>query len=408
MRVPDFYEYYLKPKVISGKKALDHIAFELGGMNAKKPIVITSKKHIRAGLHKKIIASFKDSGLTIGAIYDGVPGYLDPDLAYRLIHLFRWHNCDSIIALGGKSVAEYAKALNIFSANNGKIDIFTKDMDIKVPLYPLITVPTMDSDGYESTNSVSTGGRRFKSESLYPDLIVIDSRTTSTGTTQDAIASSLIALAHSVEAYISNNSNPMMKSFAHASIQYVFENIVKVAQNPRDKKGGIALVNAAVLAGSVFSNSSSHATHILGTILSKKTGNHAAIIMGAILPCVMELLMLKGEFDGEDFLLAAGGFDMMAATPVESHGIKSVEIVRTLTEKLHAATQNLSAFNISDYIFQETASEAASSPDVHFTEAECLLVLKNTYNGTKIKKLPAAEEIITREKVSAKGGRKCV
>ena len=57
MHIPDYFEFYNKTKISSGKMALENIPFELGGMNAVKPLVNTNKKSTKNGIVKAFVRS---------------------------------------------------------------------------------------------------------------------------------------------------------------------------------------------------------------------------------------------------------------------------------------------------------------------------------------------------------------
>ncbi len=72
MQIPDYFKFYNKTRIISGKKALENIPYELKSMDAVKPLIVTDKKSVRKGLVKLLVSAYGDSGLVIGAAFDGV------------------------------------------------------------------------------------------------------------------------------------------------------------------------------------------------------------------------------------------------------------------------------------------------------------------------------------------------
>ena len=83
MLLPENYEFSCPVKVNSGNKALEHLPFELDILNARKPLVITTKDATDRGLVNIIIDAFKGSGVTIG-IFDAVPSSPDVKLIREL------------------------------------------------------------------------------------------------------------------------------------------------------------------------------------------------------------------------------------------------------------------------------------------------------------------------------------
>ena len=68
-----FYEFFCPVKVIAGKAALEHIPYELSGLAAKRPMIITDKGVRAAGLLDPVVSACEESGLDIVSIYDDVP-----------------------------------------------------------------------------------------------------------------------------------------------------------------------------------------------------------------------------------------------------------------------------------------------------------------------------------------------
>src|SRR5512145_2434300 len=113
MHIPEYFEFFNKTKICSGLKSLENIPFDLGGMDASRPLVITDPDTVRKGYGKVLIKSFYDSGMTIGAFFDQVHGAPLKSMLKEVAALYRDRGCDSIIALGGAASVSAAKAVNI-------------------------------------------------------------------------------------------------------------------------------------------------------------------------------------------------------------------------------------------------------------------------------------------------------
>ncbi|MEC7376793.1 MAG: iron-containing alcohol dehydrogenase, partial [Pseudomonadota bacterium] len=114
-----YYEFFCPVKVIAGKAALEHIPYELAGLAAKRPMIVTDKGVRAAGLLEPVIAACEESGLEIATIYDDVPPDSSTTVVRDIAGIYRQEKCDSIIAVGGGSAIDTGKAVNILVSEGG-------------------------------------------------------------------------------------------------------------------------------------------------------------------------------------------------------------------------------------------------------------------------------------------------
>lgn len=348
MFLPSNYEFFCRVKTNSGNRALDHLPFELDTLNARKPFVITKKSASKRGLTDIIINAFKDSGITIG-IFDGVPSVPDVTLIRELFSTYRDRGYDAIIALGGDAVTDTAKALNIaVSGEPEDLERCAGDDLIKKPLKPFIMIPTLSGSGYETSRYAFLAGRTYASHFLMPDIVVIDPRMCIAEDMMTTAASSLVALTHSVEAYVSPGKNPLTDSYAFPAIRFIMENVLNVIKNPLNKKGCLALANAHCMAGCAFSNIEAGITHTLGKVIGDACHVPHGICMGILLPHVLESQLSGDGGRISDLLLPLAGFDVYAETPEELRARKAVGVLYDFQRNLFAASGGAIATSLKD------------------------------------------------------------
>ncbi|HDP80868.1 MAG TPA: iron-containing alcohol dehydrogenase, partial [Spirochaetes bacterium] len=263
MKLPDYYEFLPQPKFVSGKSALEQLSTELQEYGASRPLVLMDGASAAAGLDKKIIKAFYESSIVIGALVTDPPAKAEAGAIKTLTLLFRERGCDSIIAVGSDSVVDIARGLNISLEVPGELSKNAGINVLKKPLRPLFLVMGMKSGGWETGNEVVIDGNLFKSDFLYPDSVIIDSRMLKKVSDKELVNSSMIALTHAVESCAEEVSNPLADAYALSAIQYISENLANVVKSPNDRKGKIALANAYAMAGIVFANSAAGPAHFL-------------------------------------------------------------------------------------------------------------------------------------------------
>lgn len=338
MCLPEHYEFFCPVKINSGNRALEQIPFELDALNARKPLVIARKDASERGLVDVIIDAFKDSGIAVG-IFDDVPVAPDLKLIRELFNIYRDGGYDAVIAVGGGSVADTAKVLNL--AVSGKpedIEGCAGEDHVKKPLRPLIIVPTLSGTGYEMSRHAFFDGRDYSSHFLMPHLAVIDPRMTIPEDAVTTAATALAALAHAVEAYTGSGKNPLADAYAYTAIQLIMEHLVNVIRDQRDRKGCLALANAHAMAGCAFSNVDVGVAHKLGKVMGDLCHLPPGLCMGMLLPHILEREMSEGGYHISDLLLPLAGFDAHASMAENLRARRAVDILHDLLKDLSAAS----------------------------------------------------------------------
>ena len=154
MILPGYYEFCCRVKTISGHKALEKIPAALVQMKSRKPMIITDKGVSGAGLIKLVNAALKGKGskVTVGAVFDSVPPDSDIRLVEEAVKIYRSKGCDSIIAVGGGSVLDTAKGVNILASLGGdSLMHYAGAGAVKKKLKPMVAVPTTSGTGSEMT-----------------------------------------------------------------------------------------------------------------------------------------------------------------------------------------------------------------------------------------------------------------
>lgn len=383
MQIPDYYEFLNQAKMISGKKALEHIPFELRGYDAQKPLVITSKAVSESGLRKQFIAAFKDSTVTLGGIYDEVRDYASVSLVRDAAVLFKERGCDSIIALGNGPEVDVAKAVNILvSEKTDDLFKYFNGTALARHLKPLILVPASCSSGMELTSTVTVDNHRLTSQSLFPELIVIDPRMTPGCCVECVAESSVIALTHAVGAILSEPHSPLIEGYAHAALQYLAQHMAKGIKKPWHPETSVALNNAYAMAAIAFSNAPSGITHLLANELSLATDISAGKFMRILLPYKLAYMLHKKIKIREELFLALGGFDAFTAKPAKERPVagveKTLELLKCLDGILPSTMKEL---KIPKYRLAEIAKTAAARSGKRYTETDCLVTLEHAWEG---------------------------
>ncbi|MBN2160387.1 MAG: iron-containing alcohol dehydrogenase [Spirochaetes bacterium] len=344
MLLPSFYDFCCRVKTISGHKALEAIPGLLAGMNARRPLIVTDKGVAAVGLIG-IVKKALGSKLKIGAIYDNVPVDSDYKVVDDAAKVYKKKGCDSIISIGGGSVIDTAKGINIVASLGSDTLLDYQGFGaVNRKLNPHVVIPTTAGTGSEMTlvAVIADPDRKIKmlfvSYFILPDIAVLDPRMTKTLPGFLTAATAMDAMTHACEAYFCLEKNPMSDGHAYRAIKLISDNLLKVVKNPGDMKGRLALANASALAGVAFSNSMVGVVHNLGHTIGALCHVPHGNAMSILLPYGMEYNLHKsGDIIGE-ILLPLGGAEIYASTPKKKRAEKVVELIRKMNQDLHDAT----------------------------------------------------------------------
>jgi alcohol dehydrogenase len=341
--VSNYYEFFCPVKLIVGERALENIPFELDSLNARRPMVVTDRGVAAAGLVDKLRAILAPGGLEIAAVYDEVPPDSSLGAVREIARRYREAGCDAIIALGGGSPIDTAKAANILASyNTDDLLKYSGAGNLPRPLKPLLVIPTTAGTGSEVTYvSIVRDEERgvkvpFASPFLMPHAAVLDPRMTLSLPAQITAATAMDAMTHACESYICLAKNPMSDAYASAAVRMVAENLLKVLDQPRDEPGRLALAQGAAMAGIAFSNSMVGLVHALGHSVGALCHIHHGTCMSILLPAVLEYNLAARRGPIGELLLPLAGAEVYAATPPEKRAEQTIARLRALKDEIHA------------------------------------------------------------------------
>jgi len=376
------YEFINNSKIISGNRALENIPIELKSYDSHRPFLITSPEIAESPLKKKFIQSFNDSDTTIGCFFHDTPSITRAALINELVVLYKQRGCDSIIALGNGSVINTAKALNAFLSEE-KLSVFDKTDEIKFSsnLRPFFLVPVWDTSETDIQCSMKIDGRVMNSDSLFPELICIDNRMTNPRDSGISLSIGLSALTHAVEASM-GGLNPMTDAYSYAAIQMIYDTLAEAAVGKITKGRAMKFLNGVMFSGIVLSNSEPGIAHNLGKALSEITGRDGGIIMGILLPLVLEFMEQKTGIKREGLLLPIAGMDVYAETPEEKRPALIRDYIRKLYKELNRIMpQSLKELNVTKESLSICAESAAEASRWELTKDDYLKILDHAYTG---------------------------
>lgn len=223
-------------------------------------------------------------------------------------------NVDTLIAIGGGSAIDLAKAISAFSRPDKNCSYTMEEITacIRDKSYTngsfinIFAVPTTAGTGSELTqwatiwDSKNQGKYSIDVPELKPKLAVIVPELTLTLPPVVTLSTGLDALSHAVEAYWSKYTTPLVQEIAYRAIEIILENLGETLHSPYDLSHREKMCKASVLAGLAFSQTRTTACHAISYPLTQLYGVPHGIAAALTLSAVS--LFNKGHFPNDDNL----------------------------------------------------------------------------------------------------------
>lgn len=252
--------------VIVGCNASSFAGREAKKLGGTKALIVTDRNLTEMGFLSGIESSL-DSEKIDHEVFDQVTAEPTVDYVEKGLDLYRRSKCDFIIALGGGSPIDTAKAVCIMASNPGVIQDYKGLDKVSSPGAPLIAIPTTAGTGSETTIfTIITDTRTnvkmlIGSPFILPSVALVDPLLTASSPPSVTAATGVDALTHAIEAYVSVKAQPMSDVFALSAIKFLSENLRQAWANGDNLEARSLTMLGAFQAGVAFSNSSVALVH---------------------------------------------------------------------------------------------------------------------------------------------------
>lgn len=382
--------YFGPIREVIGAGALSVIGEMAAEKKLKKVLIVTDDGVMAAGHPQRAAAALESSGVA-SVIYDQVRTDPKDTMVREGLGILRREACDGVVAVGGGSSMDVAKAIASMSTNPGDIMDYTRHTQTRrawtarrLPLF--LIVSTAGTGSEQSPYAIITNTKinrkcNVSNPDFHPDGIILDAEVTATLDRKWTVSCGFDTLAHlcdgiTVKAEVAA-PNAFHEAIVYPAIRLCYRSIGRCAAIPDNLEAREDLLVASDLAGMVLS-AGTGATHGLGNILSKYYHIPHGETVGMLLPYVMEY-NLPACPDRFAKMAEAMGADITGLTELEAARL-AVDMVKELIEVSGLP-------RLGDYMKEEDLTEA------FLTES-----LDNTCNYTNAREitLEAARTIFTR------------
>ena len=354
------------PRVRFGRGEAASIGDEAKSLNMTRPMLLADPGLSGAGVLGPVTDGLDAAGVEYRLYEDVEPNPSDPSIT-RAQAFYEANDCSGIIAVGGGSAIDTAKAMGALLTNGGKISDYYGADTVEKSIPPFITVPTTAGTGSEVTRaSIITDIERgtkssIHSDALYADVAVVDSSLLATLPKFFAAGALMDALTHAVESLGSPRANPWTQALCFQAIGLIGRNARRFVADPSDPGAADPLALAACLAGASFTNTGLGIVHGLTHPVFNFFGGHHGTTNGILLAPVMRfnLPAMRDTYARLAPLLANPEEGADDAQDAEL----AIERVRALADNIDIP-ESLAAVGAKEEYLDRMAHEAAASTTV--------------------------------------------
>ena len=313
-----------------GWGARDVLPKEIEKRKLKKALLVTDEILIKAGITKKV-TDVLDKSKVLYEVFCEVKPNPTIDNVKKGLKMCTKHHCDYLIAVGGGSVIDTAKAIGIVINNPEFKDISTLvgTADTKNRSLPIIALPTTAGTAAEVTiNYVITDPKEVVKlvcvdPNDIPILAIVDSELMAGMSASLAAATGMDALTHAMECYITKGNTLMSDMFALKAMELIYNNLEKSITKDRDALDKMAL--AQYIAGMGFSNAGLGIVHSMAHQLGALYDTPHGVANALLLPYIL-------EYNGQ--VCASRFKDMAIAIGLNVDNLKDEEIVSVVVKAI--------------------------------------------------------------------------
>lgn len=282
------------PKVLSGAGSVKKLPEAVRDRGFHKVLIVTGPKVRARGLLDGMLEVMKEKNLEY-VIFDGISQNPTDEEVENGVARFRGEKCECMIAFGGGSVMDCAKAIGARIARPKKsVRKLQGVFHVMRPIPVIFTVPTTSGSGSEATiaaviTEVQTHHKAAINDlHLMPRFAVLDPELTVGLPPQITAQTGMDALCHAVEAYTNDTYNSdFERLMCSKAVRLIHESLLTAYEDGTDLEARQKMQEAAFNAGRAFTRGCVGYVHAIGHALSGLYGVPHGLAMAILLPQVM-------------------------------------------------------------------------------------------------------------------------
>lgn len=285
------FSFSIPQNVIFGKGGLQELPQAAKKMQKKKALIISGPHLQKRGMVEKCRDALKAAEIESEAFTEteGNPG---TETVEKAAEAYRKSGAEFIVAFGGGSPLDVAKAAGVLAVYGGRITDYEGGGKVPGPIMPVIAIPTTAGTGSEVTPFavITDHSRNYKlsvsSSYLLPSCAILDPELIASVPEKTAAACGVDALVHALEAYLSLAASPFSDMFALKALQMIGSSLrAYVADRSQEAE---AMLLGSLFAGIAFSHARLGNVHAMSHPVSAYFNVPHGMANAVLLPTVVE------------------------------------------------------------------------------------------------------------------------
>lgn len=378
----------LMPRIMEiGGGTLERLPHILSALRAARPLIVTDSMMVELGYVERAEVLMRDAGIDYGIFADTVPEPTEDSILAGVETLGQGtdHGAyDCVIALGGGSSIDSAKAIGVLGHFGGVTRDYKFPNQADQIGLPLIAIPTTAGTGSEVTRFTIITDDTVDEKMLcvgigfMPSAVIVDYELTLSVPARVTADSGIDALTHAIEAYVSKKNGPFSDHEALAAMRMIGPNLRAVYHQPDNRAAREAMMLGATLAGLAFSSASVALVHGMSRPIGAFFHVPHGMSNAMLLPAVTEFSVSAAQDRYATCARAIG---------VAEHNHSDAQACEHLLTELRALNRELEVPSLADY-----GIDKQHYFEVVTTMAEQALASGSPGNNPRV---PDAAEIVT-------------
>ena len=287
------FEFFIPQNIMVGAGTmakLPECAKKLGGSHA---MLISGPTLRKMGIVDKAADYLKEAGMKVD-IFTDVEANPSVTTVEKATEAFKEAGADFIVALGGGSPMDVAKAVGVTVKFGGSITEYEGAHKVPGKIIPLIAIPTTAGTGSEVTafSVITDHSRDYKltvfSYELLPSYAILDPELLTSAPASVAAACGIDAFIHAEEAYVSTAASPFSDAMAEKAMELIGKNIRRFVARRTDLEAAEAMLTGSLFAGIAFSFARLGNVHAMSHPVSAFFDVPHGVANAVLLPVVAE------------------------------------------------------------------------------------------------------------------------
>ena len=297
------FTFSVPQNIIVGRGSLAKLPEVAEKSGGKKAFIISGPHLNKMGIVQSCVDALKAKGIE-SSVFTETEGNPSVETVDKASAAYKESGADFIVALGGGSPMDVAKAVGVVARYGGSITEYEGAYKVPGPIIPLIAIPTTAGTGSEVTafSVITDHSRNYKltvfSYKLIPSYAILDAELLTTAPASVAAACGIDAMVHALEAYISTAASPFSDAMAEKALELIGANIRCYAANRGDIEAAENMLVGSLFAGIAFSWARLGDVHAMSHPVSAYFNVPHGVANAILLPTIVEYNMLadKGKY----------------------------------------------------------------------------------------------------------------